>query len=171
MEHEFPEKKQTQIATLGRSAIATKGTLAAVLVLVLCGISFYAGVAYQKGHPSTTANSTLAAKSNFGTGGGAGGFRMRRGAFGSVTAVNGSNISVQDQRSGNSRTYTIDSSTSITKDGTTASASDIQVGDTVLIRPSGASASVAGSISDNPSFGGPGVGSPPANSPSPSQST
>ncbi len=84
----------------------------------------------------------------------AGGMR-RMGGLGSVTAVSSSSITVQNQRTGTSTTYTIDSSTKITNNGATAAISDIKTGATVLVRTSSSSTTTATTIEVNPRFSSP----------------
>lgn len=132
--------------------------LAAVVVLSLL-IGFFGGIAYQKGK-KTTATTAISNTNGFGGqsgfGGGQGGFRRGGGAIGQVTAVSDSSITVSNQRTGSDQTFKITSSTTISNNGSAASASDIQTGDTVLIRTSTSDTSTATSILINPSFGGPG---------------
>jgi hypothetical protein len=94
--------------------------------------------------------------------GGQGGQGMMNGSMGTVTAVSDSSITVKDQMSSESKTYTIDSSTEITDNGSSATVSDISSGDTVMVRTDSSSSdsddssSVATSIQINPSMqGGP----------------
>lgn len=121
--------------------------------VVLCVLSFYGGVAYEKGHVKTTA-----ASSNTGFGAAGGGFRGRFGGqrpnIGAVTAVSSSSITIQDNFSGSSKTFSITSATTVTNNGASASVSDIQTGDTVLIRTSSSTSTQATTIDINPSFGG-----------------
>lgn len=158
----------TEPAPPRRQITFTVGSMLTVLaVVVLCLASFFAGTLYQKNHTANTA-----AKAGSQTGQNAfSGFRGRRGSIGSVTAVSSTSITVSNQRTGTSNTYAINSSTVITKDGTAAAASDIQAGDTVLVRPAASDASVAASISVDPSFGGPGAGTAPSSGTTPGSST
>jgi len=122
-------------------------------VIILCGLSFYGGVSYQKHH----AKATPAANTNIGSNG-AGGFggsgARRSGGFGQVTAVSSTSITVSNQRTGASTTYSITSSTTITDSGQSVTTSDIQTGDTVLVTTSGSGSTTATAILVNPSFGG-----------------
>jgi hypothetical protein len=121
-------------------------------VIVLCGLSFYGGVAYEKGHNHTVAST--AAKAGFNGGGYGGRFSGQRPNIGDVTAVSSSSITITSSMSGSSETFSITSSTTFTDNGQTSSVSDIQTGDTVLIRTSSSSSTTATSIDINPSFGG-----------------
>lgn len=145
-------KRQKYNLSVSRSA------LVAVAVVVGLGLSFLAGVQYQKGHTETTvnglpvsANGEMAGPGGMGMGGRYG---ARMGGVGTVTAVSSSSITITQRSfgpdsssSGTSKTYTIDDSTKITVDGSTASASDIKTGDTVFIRTSGSSSTLATQIS------------------------
>ena len=125
--------------------------LAVVGAVIIAAAGFFGGVAYQK-HHGDTASST--AQSRFADGPGGFGQRRMNGSLGSVTAVSDTSITVQDQRSGTSKTYTIDSSTSVTSNGAAATDSDIKIGDTVLISTSSSTSTTATRILLNPSFGG-----------------
>ena len=126
-----------------------------VLVVILCGISFFVGKNYGKDHAKTTTAATSAFSGR--AGGGGAGFR-NGGGFGQASAVSSSSITVQNPRSGTSTTYAITSSTTITDNGQTVSASDIQVGDTVIVRVASSGSTTATSILVNPSYGGGGGG-------------
>lgn len=152
MEHEMKKR-------LGRWR---KPTTAALAVVVIGGVGFYGGMTYQKHHTTASGNnaSTQTANSqgfggngNFSGGsGGFGGSRADR-VIGQVTAISSTSITVQDQ-SGSSTTLAITSSTTITDNGQTVAASDIQSGDTVFITEDSSNTSQASRIMVNPSFGG-----------------
>ena len=124
-----------------------------VLLVLVCGVSFWAGMHYQKHHTGASASRASAVN---GAGGRAfGGFGARRaGGVGTVTAVSDTSITVQNVRTGSTNTYSIDSSTVITDNGSTVSASDIKTGDRVLVRTSSSSSTTATQIDVNPEFGG-----------------
>jgi len=129
--------------------------------LIISVLSFYGGIKYQKAHQPKTAASAAAASqgSPFGQGGpggglGGGGFSGQRPTFGSVTAVNASSITVNDQTSGSSKTFSITSATTITDNIQTVTTSDISVGATVAVIADSSSSSQASRILVNPSFGG-----------------
>lgn len=122
-----------------------------VVVLILCGLSFYGGISYQKHHVKASAVSSTASRT--GLGGGFGGTR-RSGGFGQVTAVSSTSITLTNQRTNASTTYSITSTTTITDNGQAVTTSDIQTGDTVLVTTSASSSTTATSILVNPSFGG-----------------
>lgn len=133
-------------------------------VIVLCALSFYGGVAYQKGRPASP--NASAARGGFGAG-----FRARRGGLGTVTSVNSSSITVQNQRTGTTTTYNVNGSTQITKNGSPASLSSIQLGDLVLVRTPAAGSTTATSIDDTPGFGSGGTGGSGTPTGAPAQST
>lgn len=131
----------------------TLGQLLAVLgmVVLASGISFAAGVHYQKG--KVVGRQSLSSRmggDGFGSPGG-----MRRGGFGSVTAVSATSITVQDQRTATTKTYTISSATTITNNGATATIADIKVGDQVIVQADSASTTTAAQIIANPTMGPP----------------
>ena len=134
-----------------------KPLIALAVVVAVAGMGFFGGVQYQKGRKNTaTSNGQFQSfgdgSGNFGGQGGMRGGQM--GEFGSVTAVSSTSISVKINRSGETKTYTINSSTTITKDSATASASDIAVGDTVIVQASDSDSTTATRIVINPSMNG-----------------
>ncbi len=131
-----------------------KAILAVVAVIVIGVGGFFIGINYQKHHGSSTAASTSQAGGP-GAGRGFGGFGNR--AIGTVSAISSSSITISE-RSGGSKTYTINSSTVISDNGSTTSSADIKTGDTVFITLSSSSSTVATRILVNPSFGGFGGG-------------
>lgn len=141
--------------------ISLKPLLLLIVVVVLCGLSFLGGEKYQKNHQSTATNTTSSTGNQTTPTGGFGGGRFgnRGGGFGQVTAVSSSSITITNQRTNASTTYSITSSTTITDNGSTVTTSDIQTGDTVLVRTSGSGSTAATAIEVNPSFGG-GMGGP-----------
>ena len=129
-----------------------------VAVLILSGLSFYGGIQYQKGHQPKATASAGGQGSPFGRGGPGGGpgggFRGQRPTFGSVTAVDASSITVNDQSSGSSKTFSITSATTITDNSQTVTTSDISVGANVAVIADSSSSSQASRILVNPSAGG-----------------
>lgn len=129
-------------------------------VVVLCGISFVAGMGYQKGHTKTATSQNTG---QFGQGGNQGGFGGPGGGFrngqrpnvGEVKAVSSDSITISNQRSGSDQTFKLTSSTSVNNDGNSASVSDIKVGDTVVIQTDSSDTSTATQIILNPNFQGP----------------
>ncbi len=93
----------------------------------------------------------------------------RMGAMGEVTAVSASSISIEDMRSGETSTFSINSSTEILDEGETAEVSDIEVGDNVMVVPDDSDCGVAARIMIDPVMGGPGGGgmTPPGETSSP----
>lgn len=125
---------QTRWLTMGGAAV------------VLCALSFWGGIEYQKHHDNTTFITTRQMMG--------GGFATVRhsGILGQVTAVSATSITVNNVRAGTPSTYTINNSTRITDGGQTVAASDIQVGDTVLISAASGN-TTASTIDVNPGFG------------------
>lgn len=125
--------------------------------VVLVGVGFLSGMQYQKGKTPTTsvsqtANSQSSSNGSGGPGGYGGGSRGDR-AFGTVSAVSSSSITIQG-RTGTSTTYNITSSTTVTNDGQSSSVSDIQTGDTVIMTLDSSNTQNVTAIMLNPSFGG-----------------
>jgi len=116
------------------------------------GVSFYGGTAYQKSHQTKVVTSTAAGVNGSGFTG-HGRFGGQRPTAGQVTAVNASSVTIQSSSSGTSTTLSITSSTQISDNGQTVTASDIQVGDTVLAVASTSDKTQAARILVNPSFG------------------
>jgi hypothetical protein len=125
-------------------------------VIVLCGLSFWGGTAYEKGHVKSSASTPNFSRFEQG---GVGRFNNgQRPNIGDVTAISASSITISNNFSGSSQTFSISGSTTFTNDGTSATVSDIQTGDRVLIRTSSSSSATATAIDINPSFGGGGQG-------------
>ncbi len=125
------------------------GTLALLIVVAIA--SFFGGVAYQKGHQNTTSSSSIAGSTGQFQPGRFGGGR-RLGGFGTVTAIHSSSITIKRPRSGTTSSYAITSTTSVLVNGSTGSTSNIQIGDTVIVRTSSPSSTTATQIIVNPSF-------------------
>jgi hypothetical protein len=139
-------------------AVPTKVLIQSGIAIVLVIVSFYGGVAYQKSKKTTVSdmgNTQLGMNGQgFGNGGGqfgSGGGRQMM-TLSEVTAVSGTSISVK-LGDGTAKTYTINDSTSIVKDGASATTSDIATGDTVSVSVSSTDASVARRIIVNPQMG------------------
>lgn len=142
--HEASSRSSKRV-TLPVSTIAL-----VIAAMVLCGVGFAGGVAYQK-HKTKPAGQTSTVASGFtGRSGGA----RRGGNIGQVTAVSDTSISVINQRTNASTAYAINSSTAISDNSQTVAASDIKTGDTVLITTSTSDTKTATRILVNPSFGG-----------------
>ena len=121
-------------------------------VIVLCGLSFWGGAAYGKnGNKSDALGS--AQSSRFGGLGSPGGMRQG-GEIGSATAVSDTSLTVKNLRTGESKSYTINSTTTVSDNGTDSAVSNIKTGNTVLVEASSSDSSVASRIILNPSFGG-----------------
>lgn len=140
----------------GSRSPLSKGALigiAAAIAVATGVLGFVGGVQYQKG----TYSSSVASQNGFGGNGQQGiGGRMgtRNGTFGEITAITETSITVDTTEGGpnssssdtTSKTYTINSATTITVDGSTASVSDLKTGDTVMIEPDSSDSSIAASI-------------------------
>ena len=130
-----------------------------VIVILLCALSFLGGAVYGKHHaPKMTVTTSATSNGGFGGGFGGRGGSARSGGFGQVSAVSASSITLQNPRSGTNTTYTITSATTITDNSQAVTTSDIQTGDTVIVRVASAGSTTATSILVNPSFGGGGSG-------------
>jgi hypothetical protein len=132
-----------------------RGGQLVVGILIVAVLSFLAGMQYQKGKtPATKAvSATNSSQYGSGSGGPGGGFQRGDRAFGTVSAVSSTSITIQT-RSGTTSTYTITSSTTVTNAGQSASVSDIQSGDTVIMTLDSSNTQDVSSIMLNPSFGG-----------------
>ena len=134
--------------------------LVVVCVLLLAGGSFVAGMQYQKSkRPAAATMRTASSQRKYGSPdsgqGGLGGFRRGDRAFGTVSSVSSSSITIQTRRGGTS-TYTITGSTTVTNDGQSASVSDIQNGDIAILTLDSSNTQDVSSILLNPGFGGDG---------------
>lgn len=142
----------------------SKIIISGAVVLVATGVGFFGGVQYQKGKaPSETAGQQINGYGMGGMNGGFGGPVVHRGEFGTVTDVSSTSISLKSDRTGETKTYTINSSTTFIKNGASATASDIAVGDTAMVEASSSDSSVAASIDINPSMNGGPMNSPSTN--------
>ena len=156
---EYQRMKQQDIFPPSTSARTTKykPIVGLVIVFVVVGVlGFLLGVNYEKSHKNSASAINTSLNSS---GRGYGGYGSRYGngqrpVIGQVTAISSTSISVDNSRSGTTSSYSISASTTITDDGQTVSASDIQTGDTVLIIVSGSGSSQASRILVNPSYGG-----------------
>ena len=116
-----------------------------ILVAVVLGLAFFGGLQYQKylNDNLTTANgnkngsdtgSGCFGKTQCGSGNGlSGGGNLQAPVAGQVTAVSATSITVQSSKSGESKTFSITSSTTVADNGQTIAYSDIQVGETVVV--------------------------------------
>ena len=126
----------------------------AVAILIIAGGAFWGGMAYQKSRQPTTLS-----RSGGPQGGGFGGGQFNganRPTFGQVSSINSTDMVVASRFGGNV-TVQLDSNPTVTDgSGNSASVSDIQTGDTVIVQGSKNSdgSITAQSIRINPSFGG-----------------
>jgi hypothetical protein len=148
------EMEQPNIA---KPAANNKTIVVIALVIIALAGGFVGGMQYQKGKGGTAA---LAATSQPGAMGqmGQGGF-SRGGTLGAVTAVSSSSISVKSERTSETKTYSITSSTVISDNGSATTYNDIAVGDTVLVMAGSSTSTTATTIRINPAMGG-GMGAP-----------
>lgn len=117
----------------GKKTSSYKPIFFAIAVLLLLALSFFGGMMYQK---STTKTVDMGAVAALGTNGPSGAGRARNGAFGTVTAVSSTSITVNEPRQNTSATYAITAATSIMNSGSTGAVSDIKVGDQVIVEAS-----------------------------------
>ena len=130
-----------------------------LILIVVAGASFYGGISYQKGkQPSASAaiNPDQAGQPTPGQQDGTSGPMGSRGTMGQVTAINASSISLQDTRAGSTMTYSITSSTKIMNNNQSASVSEIEVGDSVVVIADTSNSSQAAQIMLNPTAPGAG---------------
>jgi hypothetical protein len=131
-----------------------KPVLAIIAVVVLMGLSFYGGTAYQKSKQPKAASAAAAGTKGGFSGRGGGRFGGQRPTIGQVTAISSTSITVQDSSTNASTTLAITSNTQITDNGQTVTVSDIQTGSSVLVVASTTDKTQAARILVNPSFGG-----------------
>jgi hypothetical protein len=146
-----PHHVDSRQADQRKVTIPLKAVGLVVAVIILCALSFAGGRQYQKHHGGTT---TAAGATGRGFASGSFGGARRSGGIGSVTAITSTSLTVNDQRSGTAKTYSISSSTQITDNGSTVDYTDIKTGDTVLVTTSSSTSTAATRILVNPSFGG-----------------
>lgn len=119
--------------------------VAALIILPIAG--FFAGIQYQKQNGgSTAATSSQTRTGRFGGG-------MRNRAIGTVKSIDASSITVTSRLDGTDHTYAITSSTTYMNGASTAQASDIQTGSTVLVTLDSSDTTKATQITINPTFG------------------
>lgn len=155
-EYQERQRQHPQPLPPRKKVAATPRVVYAALAVLVIIVSFYSGMAYQKGKTPTStqaaASTQNGSSSRFsGMGGFGGGMRGDR-AIGTVSSVSDSSITVTT-RQGSSETYTITSSTTVTDNGQSASISDIQSGDTVFLTLSSSDSKTVARIELNPSFG------------------
>jgi hypothetical protein len=149
---------------MNKSNSTGKYVIFAIVVLVVGAAGFYL---YQKSHSTSTTAATNGGGFGGGAAGGAGGrggfaARVGGGGMGTVTAISSTSITITPRSRGGAtsadKTYAISSSTNISDNGSTVAATDIAVGNTVLITTTTSDTSTATAITVNPSFGGGGGG-------------
>jgi len=122
-----------------------KQLLYGLVVLALMLVSFLVGEAV-KGHGNKKQGPLYS--NGFGGGYGSGMRNNANRAFGAVTSVSSSSISVNDLRTGNTKTFNVTSSTQVLNNGATSDISSITVGSNVVV--SGDSSNNAIRIMVNP---------------------
>lgn len=142
----------------------TKYGVIALVALVLCGVSFVAGTAYQKGKQTTSVTTMANASGGPRFASGQGGGFMRSGQrpnIGDVSTVSSDSITIQNSRTNSDQTFKITSATTVEDNGSKAAVSDIKSGDRVVILADTSDTTTASQIMLNPSFrtGGPATNS------------
>ena len=132
----------------------------AMAAFVSVGIGASAGIAGAASNPTAPVGSAP-------TGDHASGSHVpnghHHGPGGKVTGISAASVTVQG-RSGASKTFTIDASTTYMKDGAAASASDVTVGSLIRIRPTAPGSMTAAVIMLGGHLGMPPIGSMPGQS-------
>ncbi len=159
-----PPQQQKTISVSYNLKSVIKVLVFILLLLVAFGLGKYYGDHQTKSFVSNGSNTTAPSTNG-------GGFRRGGGGFGTVSAVTSSSITIDNPRTGTSKTYSITSSTKITSAGQSASISSIAKGDRVIVMPSTNNSSIAATIIVNPSFGGGFGGAAPTQSGGSSTST
>ncbi|HUA13481.1 MAG TPA: hypothetical protein VL989_03200 [Candidatus Sulfotelmatobacter sp.] len=149
MEQYISGEQHTKMSTKPTKKNNSKTIIWVIVAIVALGISFYGGTQYGKNH--TNLASSRFASSGFG-GPGRGHFQDR--VIGTVEAITSNSITVTSRFNNSNTTLAITSSTQITDNGQSVSASDIKTGDTVFIIENTSNTSEASTILLNPSFGG-----------------
>jgi hypothetical protein len=154
MEHNEQRATAGQASVPGEysSSSMVKKLAVVVLVVVVGAGGFVGGMQYQKKDGNTSTGTLTAAQGV--RMGGTGMQDMRSGSIGTVTAVSASSITLSDERTDTTKTYSITNSTKITKDGSMVVYSSISVGTRVLVTVSSATSTVATQILVNPIMGG-----------------
>ena len=150
MEHTESPQHSTKKAVNVTFPVKTLALAGAVVVLL--GISFYAGSAWQKQHNNTAAKAgkymtAYGPRAGMGMRGG-----LVKANFSDVTAISSSSITVT-LADGTSKTYNVTNNTVVVKGGAQVAISTVAVGDRVQVVPSSSDSSTAASIMVGPSFG------------------
>jgi hypothetical protein len=116
------------------------GVIVALIVLPVAG--FFAGMQYQK--QTTPAAATNSSK--FGNGP----RMMRNRAVGTVKSIDSGSITVTDRLSSTDKTYTLTSSTTYKNGTSDAQASDVKVGDTVMLTLDSSDSTKVTTVTVNP---------------------
>ena len=119
------------------------GVIAALIILPIAG--FFAGVQYQKQTSGSAAQNTNGQI-------GSGPRMFRGGAFGTVKAISSTGITVTERRGNTDKTYTITSDTTYKNGTAAAQASDVKVGNTVMLELDTSDTSKVKTITVNPTM-------------------
>jgi hypothetical protein len=130
-----------------------KATFLLVFAVLLSAASFYEGTAYQKNADSNSISPVAANNAASGQGNASSnGSNTQTGSFvrnhivGQVAAISNSSITVQNQRTGEDTTLTINSSTQISTGGQSISTSNIQPGDLAIVTKTSSNSNIASKI-------------------------
>ena len=149
------EKHREMAASRPSQSLPKQPLVLVVAAVLLLAVGFVGGSAYQKARQPKAI--TGVAANNFGGAGnrsGGGRFGGQRPISGQVTAISPNSITLQTATSSSATTLAITSSTQITNNNQSATASDIAVGDTVFVIENTTDKTQAARIIVNPSFGG-----------------
>ena len=133
--HEYQKQMYKKVAVI-----------AALIILPVVG--FFVGMQYQKqtgGNPTASAQTRLGANGRFGS-------MMRNRAIGTVKAINASSITVTSRFDNADHTYTLTGSTTYMNGSSTAQATDVHVGDTVLVTLDSTDNTKAAQVTINPTM-------------------
>jgi Domain of unknown function (DUF5666) len=165
---EFVRMKHERQVTQNMQFAMPKPAVFAIIGIVLLGFSFVGGMQFQKSKaptaqsPNTTADTRQFPGGSGGMNGMTGpGMQGMRPNLGDVTAVSDTSITIKNDRSNESQTFTINSDTKITNDGSTVAIDTIKTGDTVMVQADSDDDTVAARIILNPQMTRPQNGDAP----------
>ncbi len=119
-----------------------------IALLVVSGLSFLGGVTYEKdqnkGITTASFGTTRGGMMGFGEGGVQRGSGMR--SLSEVTAVSETSVTVENTRTNQTAEYKISSSTKVINNGVSGTASDIKVGQYIVVTPESSDATTASVI-------------------------
>ena len=150
MDNDLPHRPHRNIGPKSPHNFGSKLFLGILTLLIVSGLSFWAGSSYQKSQNTLAVgsnNSSITSTSSGSVPSRSGNFsRSKYGGLGSITAVSATSITTQNLRTGTTTTYSITSSTVITRAGESVSASALQVGTTVIITASSSAPTTASQV-------------------------